>query len=252
MAPAKSDRVVNSPDPEPQPTEAPVGDPTSAPADPGPADPDFRPGTVAVPPAPSGKPCMECGAAGDHNCRVAYRSPGVPTITRIPRGTAEAPTRITISMMPHNVEVISNLEVTREFTPNLDPGLYMYKLTRTLDPPVCSMIWHASGMFLVDLTMEQYKRMQRIRPKLARGIHTTDGPRWVCGFVGCGQRFTSVTQAVQHEGEHFGRDFLHEEDPDMFEEGVAEVGAAAQQHRRLLAAQRANKPAPPIDVAMNK
>lgn len=207
---------------------------------------DFRPG--AKPKSTGAAKCAGCGLPqGEHACKLAYTEPGKPKIVGIPRAHGEGTEcHLTISSLPANVEVISNLVVFDAYTPMLDPGKYRYTLHQIMDPGPNTMIkrWH--GEFLVDLSEEQYRRMLRLRAKLARGIQTTEGPRWQCGYIGCKRRFTSYVQIIQHEGEHFGRDLLHEEDEAQLAMSAEEVATAAAHHARLLAAQQAQQPAAPV------
>ena len=250
------------PKPGPRLTQAPIAEPESTPAPPMTDPPADTPSESVKPTAAQVEKAMEIlaradaasGGMGDPvlaasrakpaapaDSHVEYRVPGLPTITRIPRGT-----RLTISMLPHRREVVSSVEVYGEYTPSLDPGKYAFKLIRVIDPPACSIVWCIRGEFLVNVTEEQYRRLVRLRPKLAKGITTTDGSRWVCGFVGCGMRFTSPVQIIQHEGEHFGRDFLHEPDDIGFDDALREVNEKALEHGRMLQSQRVKQPYAPL------
>lgn len=201
------------------------------------ADPNFRPGDAL--------------GSSDYMTRrnamkrarapiVEYRSEGVPTITKIPRGC-----RITVVMLPGRQEVISGLEVFNEFTPTLDPGRYGYTLIRDVDPPRCTTIQRWTGEFLAHLTDAQADRLAYLEPRMAKGMLTSDGARYICGFMGCGQRFTSKVQIIIHEGEHFGRDLLREPD-DTFDLAAEEISAAGADHVKAKQAAKLRQATTPI------
>lgn len=202
-----------------------------------PHNPNFRPGEAM---GPSDYFARRRAMKKAHAPKIEERAPGVPTITGIPRGS-----RITIVALPGRQEIVSGLEVFREYSPTLDPGAYAYTIVRDVDPPQCTTIQRWTGEFFAHLTPHQFERLQYLRPKMAKGILTTDGARWVCGFMGCAQRFTSLTQIIQHEGEHFGRDLLNEPD-ETFDMTAEEIEAAGLEHAKAQMAAKLRQRTTPI------
>lgn len=146
-----------------------------------------------------------------------------PTLTDVPRHSA-----ITISALPGRRTVIKTV-ASGSFTPaDLDPGKYVYTICQHNYQGNPHRVKQEKGEFLVDVTEEQFARLVHIKPRLAKGLMTTDGARWSCGFVGCEEKFSSPIAAVQHEGEHFGVDLIHETDDKKIDAAMHSASRAAE------------------------
>lgn len=91
---------------------------------------------------------------------------------------------------------------------DLDPGKYIasvVKMTGTnqsRDLDNCSYVTE----FYHEVDEAAWKELQSIRPKLARVVNTSEGPRYRCRVPGCNDsEFTSIVGSVMHEvTDHFG------------------------------------------------
>lgn len=99
---------------------------------------------------------------------------------------------------------------------DLDPGKYVVVIRRTSphDPKQIDYYWHEE--FFVGVTEEQYQRFKGIRPRLTRGLQTSEGPRWHCPITGCGEVMGTAYAMVEHEAMHNGFDLNKPEDLERF------------------------------------
>ena len=60
-------------------------------------------------------------------------------------------------------------------------------------------------------------------PKFSRVRQTTQGPRWMCGALGCGKTTISKISAMEHEASHKGMSFLQAVDAKAVEQEMFEA-----------------------------
>lgn len=121
--------------------------------------------------------------------------------------------RVRIEALPDKTPVFSGT-VSDALYVELDPGKYaasVVKLTgsngmRDIDNCCYTM------EFLHEVSEESWQELKTIRPKLARVINTSEGPRYRCRIPGCDHEGTTPVSALMHEvTDHLGvkrEDFL--------------------------------------------
>lgn len=107
--------------------------------------------------------------------------------------------------MPRLREQVAAGETDGPFAINLDPGTYRVKV---IGP--ATMGQYPEVMWMEELVVgndEVIKRFRHAQPKWARAIQTSQGARWRCTMMDCGQESTSAVGAYIHEmKDHFNMD----------------------------------------------
>lgn len=89
---------------------------------------------------------------------------------------------------------------------SLDPGHYIAVFTKTDPHNPKNILMRHYEEFYVDVSEDEFKVLKHLRPKFARSIQTSDGPRWTCQMSGCEFSGTSLYSVVAHEAKHKGFD----------------------------------------------
>jgi hypothetical protein len=91
-------------------------------------------------------------------------------------------------------------------TLDLDPGKYVWAASYYDRQKFNN--FKLSGEFFHDITADQWRHIEYIRPRIAKAMMTTGGMIYRCQFVGCDEEHTNRIAAAIHEGEHQGIDLL--------------------------------------------
>lgn len=126
--------------------------------------------------------------------------------------------------------VVFNGTVSKSIALDLDPGKYIYSVTKLISPPGKAgrgQIINYSGEFFHEVEPEAWAKLQAMSPQMCRVMQTSDGPRWRCSFPRCREEeFTSAMAALLHEVGHFGipeAAFLKNPDLAVLYDGQAKV-----------------------------
>lgn len=147
-------------------------------------------------------------------------------------------------------------EATRSFSTDLDPGKYVYLVSKKLTDEGNAYMRYV-GAFYVGMGKHDFcplpnyeaeptkgcaecepiwKRLASHRPQFSKGRQTVDGLRYTCGFVGCKvDGLTTAMSAVLHEAEHQGIDLLKQPDRIVESQDAGEIVARAQAQAKATA-----------------
>jgi hypothetical protein len=102
--------------------------------------------------------------------------------------------------------------VTQSITRNFDPGKYVWKAHKSEQDGLENFSEY--GEFLVGMTEEQWKKVNSLKPRMQKGVLTTDGCVFQCLWPGCKKKSSSRISALLHESSiHYGVDLLASENP---------------------------------------
>lgn len=138
---------------------------------------------------------------------------------------------VRVESLPSRSVVFSGT-VSKAIALDLDPGKYVYSITKILGPKA---IINYSGEFLHEVTEEAWKKLSTMGPQMCKVMQTTGGPRWRCNFPRCREEeFTTSLSALLHEVSHFGISedkFLKDPDLSVLYDGQARVEEYLQEAR---------------------
>lgn len=120
--------------------------------------------------------------------------------------------------------VIFNGVVSKSIALDLDPGRYVYSVTKLIgDKTMINYI----GEFYHEIEPAAWEKLKLLEPQMCKPMHTSEGLRWRCTFPRCREEeFTSGVSALLHEISHFGipqEQFLKNPDLSVLFDGQARV-----------------------------
>ena len=126
----------------------------------------------------------------------------------IPRGTEY----MVVSIEDRKHTMVAEGTCSGQLPLDLDPGLYKAVFTKT-DPndPKRILMRHYQE-FYVDVDESEFKLLKGLKPKFAKSLQTSDGPRFSCQIGGCDFSGMTVYAMVAHEAKHQGFDLSKEGD----------------------------------------
>lgn len=95
---------------------------------------------------------------------------------------------------------------------DLDPGRYRAVFTKTDPNDPKRILMRHYDEFFVDVTESEFNVLKGLKPKFAKSMQTSDGPRWACKIGGCDFSGMSEYAMVSHEAKHQGFDLSKEGD----------------------------------------
>lgn len=137
---------------------------------------------------------------------------------------------VRVESLPSRSVVFSGT-VSKSVALDLDPGRYIYSITKIISPPGLAggrgQMINYSGEFYHEVTPEAWEKLKAMAPQMCKVMQTSDGPRWRCSFPRCREEeFTSAMSALLHEVSHFGiseEKFLKDPDLSVLYDGQARV-----------------------------
>ena len=156
----------------------------------------------------------------------ARYTPGCLGADGFPEGTYEdipENTRLRIVGLPSRRPVFDGT-VSRAYSRDFDIGKYGYMLKKNLpmpedDPSAKSRCLIVTGVFLVDVTEEQWASLRDKRPRYVTARQTSDGPQWSCNACSYTAK-TRLAAFIHEQKEHFNIDPL----TDPKKAALAEAG----------------------------
>lgn len=136
---------------------------------------------------------------------------------------------VRVESLPSRSVVFSGT-VSKSIALDLDPGKYVYSVTKLISPPGKAgrgQMINYGGEFYHEVEPKAWVKLQAMAPQMCRVMQTSDGPRWRCSFPRCREEeFTSAMSALLHEVSHFGiptEAFLKNPDLAVLYDGQAKV-----------------------------